>query len=134
MCGFCRCFFNPELAAIIKVQAILQIIVFIANIALYSIVWLKIMRSSRRLRQFEGTDASKNKAKEDKARSHMKTAKILTLFVVVFFVQWWPSIGLFGIWTFFGVPDSKVAIAGVIFPNLGGLFNMLAYTKVRRWS
>ena len=59
--------------------------------------------------------------------------QILTLFGIAYLAQWWPAI-VSGIWAFVAPIPVPFLVTYVIFHNGGGVFNMLAYTYVRRWS
>ena len=64
---------------------------------------------------------------------HHKAAKVMLLFVVAYFIQWWLA-HLYGIWPFiFGgtFPDYLVHLA-VILCNLGGFLNAGVYILIRR--
>ena len=44
--------YNAEALAVVKILGLLQFIIFVLDVVLYSFVWLTILQSSRRLRQF----------------------------------------------------------------------------------
>ena len=56
---------------------------------------------------------------------------MMMLFVGVYLLQWWPYV-VQAIWTIAGVPHLALIIMTVIFANLGGVFNFLAYTFIRK--
>ena len=53
------------------------------------------------------------------------------IFVAVFILQWW-TLTLYNIWGIFAIPPPPVLILAVIFINLGGIYNSIAYTIIRR--
>ena len=126
--------YNKEAQAVVKILGLLQVLVFFMDVLLYSIVWLTILQSTRRLHKFDEKEDKSTKKSENKGKSYAKTAKVLTLFVLAYFTQCWVTIIFFGIYPFFGDPPLYWNIVTVAFYNSGGLFNMLSYTMVRRWS
>jgi len=55
----------------------------------------------------------------------------MMIIVAAFILQWWTST-LFNIWGIFSSPPPPVLILPVIFINLGGIYNGIAYTLIRR--
>ena len=64
---------------------------------------------------------------------HHKAAKVMLLFVVAYFIQWW-LVHLFGIWPFIfdGTFPNYLVHLGVILWNLGGFFNGCVYMVILR--
>ena len=63
---------NPASLQLLMIEGLVQSVVFIANCALYGIVWLAIMQSARRLKGFD-KDTDKVAKKQN---SNTKTAKV----------------------------------------------------------
>src|SRR6218665_515255 len=55
----------------------------------------------------------------------------MLVFVGVFILQWW-SFTLYNIWALVTTPPAPVLVIAVIFINLGGIYNAIAYTIIRR--
>src|SRR6218665_2228068 len=55
----------------------------------------------------------------------------MMVFVAVFILQWSPYT-LFNLWGIFEDPPATVCIIAVIIVNLGGIYNGIAYTIIRR--
>lgn len=88
----------------------------------------------RRMTLSEFTDVTVAETPKLQIRRHMSyknTAKILTLFVLAYVAQWWPTVAV-PIWHLFGqIPLSYYPVM-VFCLNCGGLFNLCAYTVARR--
>ena len=75
--------------------------------------------------------ADKDVQAAEHSRRYLKTARIMMLFVVAYIGQWWTLVA-YGIWTLFGQqPHIAIVTMDVFFPNLGGVWNFLAYTFLR---
>jgi hypothetical protein len=46
-------------------------------------------------------------------------------------VQWWPLV-VANVWAMFSVPPAGMLITTVLLVNLGGVYNCIAYTVIRR--
>ena len=55
----------------------------------------------------------------------------MLVFVGVFILQWW-SFTLYNIWALVTTPPAPVLVLAVIIINLGGIYNAIAYTIIRR--
>jgi|SRR6218665_2480308 len=55
----------------------------------------------------------------------------MMIFVAVFILQWWTFI-VYTAWTMVSDPPPTIFILAVIFINLGGIYNSIAYTIIRR--
>jgi uncharacterized ion transporter superfamily protein YfcC len=105
-----------------------MIVVFVANSFCYVIVFAKI-------RQVENLVASFNKdseAKEQSKRSK-RSAQNMALLVLAFLFQWSLYVA-YTLWSFFGNPSYKLLTADVFICNLGGVFNGIAYTLMRKYN
>ena len=56
---------------------------------------------------------------------------MMVLFMAAYMMQWLFNV-VFVVWSKVGVPQTWIFVVKVIFCNLGGLFNGLAYTVMRR--
>ena len=97
-----------------------MIAIFVYNTLSYLGIWYKINKVSRK-----STTTSANQKK------YHRSAKTMMFFVAAFIAQWWAFI-IFNLWNFFSVPHISIVVAGVIFSNMGGVFNFLSYTYVRK--
>ncbi|WAR14913.1 hypothetical protein MAR_005018 [Mya arenaria] len=103
-------------------------VILVANIVLYILTFIRI-RSDALIRKYRfGTNANA-------VGRHIKAAKRMLMFVFAFVFQWW-CFGLFGAWSLF--VDNPLEIPeilnyfGVVFTNLGGVFNLVVYLLVFR--
>ena len=94
---------------------------FIINIICYTATWFKIY-----------TQSKNSQIMNDRSRRrHHRVAKIMMLFVLAFFIQWW-SLTLYGVWPLFCDKKPLVLLAlGSIFCNLGGVWNAGVYILIR---
>ena len=83
-------------------------------------MWVKIQRTRHLVGTFNNPDMR-----------YAKTARVMTIFVVAYLAQWWPSI-LLSVWSYIAPPPIVIMLLIVIFANMGGVFNFLAYTFVRK--
>ena len=114
-----RCLYDirkPLAPVLNNTLAIVTIICFVFLIICYSGIWAKI-RQSARVRGGSG--------------KYDRTVRVMMLFVLAYIVQWWAFV-TFAFWGLFSMPHFIIMWAAVCFSNLGGLFNFLAYTYVRK--
>ncbi len=104
------------------IQSLLILVLFLAILTSYIMVWYKLNAASK-----SRANGAGSKHKYDSA------ARTMMLFVAAFLVQWW-TVMMLGTWAFFSIPHVSVAIMSVFFCNLGGLFNLIAYTVIRKRS
>ena len=97
------------------------------DLVMYAEVWYKIKTTQKRLKNSSTTQGGGGK---DQGR-YDKTAKILTLFVASYVVQWWPFM-VYAIWAYVALPPMIMYFLTVLFCNMGGVCNFFAYTFVRR--
>ncbi|WAR14951.1 hypothetical protein MAR_005056 [Mya arenaria] len=101
-------------------------VILVTNIVLYIVTFIRI-RSGAMIRSL-GTNASA-------VKRHIKAAKRMSMFVLVFVAQWW-CFGLVCAWSLF--VDNLLEIPEhlnyfmVIFTNLGGVLNLVVYLLVFR--
>ena len=100
--------------------------ILLMNSILYALTWLKIRSEIRTIRSTLGQYPNNR-------RTSSRVAKSMSLFVVVFFIQWWAA-GLYGAWGLFGDPPELVTHASVTFTNIGGALNLGVYIVNRRRS
>ena len=60
-----------------------------------------------------------------------RSAKVMLLFVLAFLAQW-VCVMAFYIWALLAMPPLAMVVLVVIFANLGGVFNFIAYTWLKR--
>ena len=60
-----------------------------------------------------------------------KSANIMIIFVATYFFQNWPAM-IYYIWAYFVDPPIALVVLLVVLVNMGGLFNAVAYTLIRR--
>ncbi|XP_053400394.1 uncharacterized protein LOC123558079 [Mercenaria mercenaria] len=100
------------------------ILILIMNSIMYAITWKRIRQETISLNlNLQNRNISN--------RSH-RAAKNMSMFVVAFFIQWFP-ITLFGIWQLLG-GDMPLALfhTVTIFSNIGGCLNLGIYIIIRR--
>ncbi|KAK3093865.1 hypothetical protein FSP39_021221 [Pinctada imbricata] len=100
-------------------------VVFILNSFLYLLTWRKINAESKRLKDCLG--------KETKTVSAAHSAaKTMSLFVAVFFIQWW-ALAAFAVWQLNAthVPEAMFQVT-IFFTNIGGVLNGIVYVFIRR--
>ena len=96
---------------------VLQIVFFVGVLLCYGAVWIKIKRTT----QLMNADTQR----------YQNSARLMMIFVFVFFFQWWPNT-LFFIWAIFAPPPNELAVVMGFITNLGGVYNCIAYTVIRR--
>ncbi len=101
-----------------NIMAVTMIAIFLYNSISYLGIWYKIKK------------ASKTSASTDQKKYH-RSAQTMLFFVAAFIGQWWVFI-IFNVWSFFASPHYVIVFAVVIFANMGGVFNFLAYSYVRK--
>ncbi len=105
-----------------SIQSVLILILFSVILTSYIMVWYKLNAASKSRANGAGSKHKYNSA-----------AQTMMLFVAAFLVQWWPLI-MFGTWAVFALPHVSIIILAVFFCNLGGVFNLIAYTVIRKRS
>lgn len=105
-----------------------MIIVFVANSFCYLIVFAKIRQVENMMANFN-QDAD---AKENSKRSR-RSAQNMALLVLAFLFQWSLYVA-YTLWGFFGSPSNDLLTADVFICNLGGVFNGIAYTLMRKYN
>jgi len=87
----------------------------------YLAVFVKMKKESSKV-----APQATNKAK------YNKSAKIMSMFVVAYFIQYFGFV-IQGVWyTITPAVPFMVTLSVAFFGNLGGLWNLLAYTVIRR--
>ncbi|KAK3092295.1 hypothetical protein FSP39_000918 [Pinctada imbricata] len=68
----------------------------------------------------------------DVTKKSTRAAKTMTLFVVVFVIQYWAS-GIYAVWQTVGEPPIELMYPVIMFTNIGGLLNGVVYvTRIRK--
>ena len=102
------------------------LLIFVINVVLYLLTWIRIHRDTMRIRETLGTKAASIQA------SH-RAAKCMSLFVAAFFIQWW-VVAVYGVWALFGTIPQVFFIILIFFSNIGGILNLGVYVIIRRKS
>ncbi len=99
---------------------------FITILGCYAAVWFTIRRQTK-LQTSAGSEAAR------KVSKYHRIARIMMIFVVAYVAQYWPFI-VSAVWSLFTGTVAPVLVywAVVFFCNMGGVFNCVAYTLVRR--
>ncbi len=113
---------KPSAPAVFNAYVIYMICIFLVNLVCYLMVWLKIRRVERNLGAA---------GQSSHQRKHHRIAKIMAFFVMVYLGQYW-AFFVFSFWSLFSLPSVGIISCSVVFTNLGGAFNCLAYTLIRR--
>ena len=89
----------------------------------YGAIWLKIRSGTKKVAASSGNQ---------KIAKYNKSAKVMTIFVFAYFVQYWPVL-VQGFWVL-ATPLLPVwlIVAMVLISNMGGLFNLTTYTVIRK--
>ena len=123
-----RCIFNMETVSgriMSNVSAGILLFIFVTCIVVYTVLWIKIKRTSKDIQSQSGSQSKKSK--------YTRTGQVMMLFVVAFLMQWWPWAtqavmsyivsGDLPLWIIFAV---------VSLCNMGGTFNAIVYTVMRK--
>ena len=103
-----------------QVFSLIQICSFGLLGVAYGAIWLKIQRTTRLMNGMSSTE-----------QRYQSSARVMLIFVAVFILQWW-SLTLFNVWVLVVTPPSAVLVLSVLLINLGGVYNCIAYTIIRR--
>lgn len=123
---FYSCYFDAVKGAVANIffTTVPMTTVLVANVVLYVLTWWKIHTESKRIKTMLGNEAQTVRA------SH-KAAKLMSLFVAAFFVQWW-ALGIAIVWYKFAVVPKEFHTITVIFANIGGVVNGFVYIIIQR--
>ena len=114
-----RCFIDMRTRAGLiyaQVISIVQILLFSAIALSYGAIFIKMRQTTKLI--------------DVNAARYRNSAKMMTIFVVVFIFQWW-SLILVNIWSMVSRPPDALFILPVVVINLGGVYNCIAYTVIR---
>ena len=118
---FQRCFVDYRTTAgkrFAQVIGIIEMVTFGILAVSYGAIWMKIRQSSKVV------DASIQRCN--------RTAKMMMIFVVSFFFQWWIQCVIV-IWTYIlGTMPSFIPVISGCVVNMGGVYDCVAYTIIRR--
>ncbi|XP_060067600.1 uncharacterized protein LOC132547814 [Ylistrum balloti] len=101
-----------------------MILILIANTTLYGFTWCRVRIESRAL------EASLGPTVNASARSH-RVARNMFLFLIVYFIQWWPA-SILSILVLFPNPPVHMIYFVTTFCNIGGILNAVVYFVIRR--
>ncbi|XP_052701482.1 uncharacterized protein LOC128178388 [Crassostrea angulata] len=101
------------------------LIVITLNSVIYTLTWSKIRAETKRLEGSIGEKANSD-------RKSTQAAKTMSLFVLVFFIQWWAA-ALYGIWMMAAktVPFA-IFLLVTSFSNIGGILNGIVFLIMRK--
>lgn len=102
----------------------LTFVVVAVNSALYVATWIKIYKDSKALADVLGESAQSIK-------SIHNAAKNMSLFVAVFFVQWF-SLAAYSITALLGNVPEVVLYLAIFFNNFGGVLNGIVFIIIKR--
>ena len=100
------------------------LVIFVLNTGLYTFTWTKIRREATRLGENLGQYSNRRKAS-------VRAARNMSLFVLTFFIQWCAA-ALYSAWGLFGDVPVVILHMVTIFPNIGGILNLMVYVIVHR--
>ena len=109
--------------------SIFVIVIFSINIISYLAVWIKIQRIQNNLKSVDREATSSGHAQ--KTHPAARTTKTMSFFVAAYLFQWCPLCVYF-VCTLLGYQYFPVLIWVVIGVNMGGGYNAIAYTLVKR--
>ncbi|XP_062586762.1 uncharacterized protein LOC134248372 [Saccostrea cucullata] len=120
------CYFDGVKGAFASIffTTIPMTIVLVVNVMLYISTWWKIFTTSRHLKTMLGRETQTLDAS-------FNAAKMMSLFVAVFFVQWW-ALAIVNVWQNFAVVPEEFLTVVVIFTNLGGVCNAGVFVIIRK--
>jgi len=107
------------------VTSFLFLFTFLLNLTCYFGVFMKMRAVQLKISGGHATSGESTK--------NHKVARIMMIFVFVYILQYW-AFCVYSVWLVVSEPSIVILLAAVFFTNLGGVFNMLAYTLLRRKS
>ena len=103
------------------------LIIIVMNSVMYVLTWKRIKEQTRNIRQ----SMKQRKTSEKVTSSSQRAARIMSMFVLAFFIQWW-SLALFGVWALVDADVPQVIHHFVTtFTNIGGCLNLGIYLIMR---
>lgn len=106
-----------------------MVTVFVINSICYIVVFCKIRHVEKMMSSFRSTETSSL----EKYHRSKKSAQNMALLVLAFLFQWSLYVA-YTLWSFFGSPSNALLVADVVICNLGGVFNAIAYTLMRKYN
>ena len=107
-----------------NVSAGILLFIFVTCIVVYTVLWIKIKRTSKDIQSQSGSQSKKSK--------YTRTGQVMMLFVIAFLMQWWP-------WATQAVMSYVlrqlplgIIISAVSLCSMGGNFNAVFYTVMRK--
>ena len=124
-CIPCRCLVDMRTSSGVVLSNILSmamLVTVLASVVCYVLVGLKIRKvASQTARMLQNNNM----------RKCYRTGSIMMLFIAAYISQWTAYV-VRSVWLFFGEPQDWVVISAVFMCNMGGVFNAIAYTILRR--
>ena len=103
---------------------ILTCIVIFVNSTLYVATWIKIYRESKALANVLGDDAQAIKSIHTSARN-------MSLFVAVFFIQWAPLVA-YSVYALVDQVPEVLLYLCIVLNNIGGVLNGIVFVIIKR--
>ena len=122
-----RCIFNvytPSGRIMSNVSAVILLFIFITCIVVYTVLWIKIKRTSKDIQSQSDSQSKKSK--------YTRTGQVMMLFVVAFLMQWWPWATQAVLSYVLSQLPLGIIFAVVSLCNMGGTFNAIVYTVMRK--
>lgn len=122
----CSCYFDGVKGTIANLlfTTVPLVLVLVMNTILYTLTWIRIHKETNRLHLGDHSQLMS---------ANFTAARNMSLFVVAFFVQWWPA-AVFGVWAYV----SPISVPQLLFHflttfcNTGGILNLIVYIIIRR--
>ncbi|KAL4217514.1 hypothetical protein ACF0H5_023963 [Mactra antiquata] len=121
--GIACCFDSVKGQLAVWFTTVPSILIIVVNIILYALTWKRIRHQTTVIKKWIPTTMT--------ARNTQKTARRMSLFVVVFVLQWFP-VSVHSLWNLIQPVHPIMLHIAVIFPNLGGCFNLAVCLLIRR--
>ncbi|XP_076116751.1 adenosine receptor A3-like [Mytilus galloprovincialis] len=105
-------------------STMLTFIVIVVNSVLYIATWIRIYKENKELVNTLGSTAQSIKCVH-------KTARNMSLFVAVFFIQWFP-LAVFSITALLGHIPEVIMYMAISLTNIGGVLNGMIFIIIKR--
>ena len=127
---FSRCFTDKRKDAAIYVDMVYAfsfVTIFLINIVCYGMVWYKIRKVSNLVSTYQKEESSSVLPKN----SNLKAARTMCIFIVAYIAQWFGYM-TYSIWSLLQPAPIWLLGLTVVVTNMGGVFNCVAYTWLRK--
>ena len=103
------------------VQSIIMVVTMFVNGISYGLVWVKIKQVTKNTQSVGATTRGNNS----------RAASVMMKFVAAYIFQWCSNV-IYFFWSSVEIPPFAAAHFVVFTCNMGGLFNLIAYTSGRK--